>query len=241
MQKYIVFSSIMMIPLILLSVNAAETGNDVHTNTYYSWGLLYEALDLKTAQSWSLSFNDITDSFAKDNILEFADKWFIKGYSDGTFRPNSPISRAEFLSVVMKSLNIQVFSWAINKTFTDIPVDWTWMVMYAEKGNELWIIKWQMIGDELKFRPNENVTRAEALAILLRAAKINVPDNLATEFTDIPVGSEWMIKYISKAKELGVAAWQTINWSLVFRPNAPMTRAEAIRVVANTIKISTYK
>lgn len=175
-----------------------------------------------------ITFSDIANSFARDDILQFASEWILVGYGDWTFRPNNPITRAEFLGVLMKALNIDVGSWPVT-TFTDIPA--SWMNKYVEKAKEYWI-KWQVKDGKSIFRPNDPITRAEAMAMLISISEITPSANTTTDFTDIT--NDWMIKYIEKAKELWIAEWQTIDGKLVFRPNDPITRAEAVRVIKNT-------
>lgn len=161
-----------------------------------------------------------------------AKKGIIKGYSDGTFRPENPITRAEFLSVTMKSLNIDVGS-SIVTVFTDIPTDGSWMIPYIEKARLLGIAQGQTINGILKFRPNDSITRAEAIAILLNAAKISVDLSvITTEFKDIPlVDGGWMIPYVVRAQSLGIINGQIIDGVLKFRPNDSITRAESVKII----------
>lgn len=49
-------------------------------------------------------FNDISDSWAADAIRAAASMGLIDGYPDGSFRPNAPISRAEAVAIVNRTL-----------------------------------------------------------------------------------------------------------------------------------------
>ena len=49
----------------------------------------------------SFPFSDIADSFAKDYITALYGSGIVHGYDDGTFRPDTPVSRIEFLKMVM--------------------------------------------------------------------------------------------------------------------------------------------
>ncbi|EKE28074.1 MAG: S-layer protein [uncultured bacterium (gcode 4)] len=188
--------------------------------------------------TWVISFSDIETSFAKDDILDFARKWILRWYPDWTFRPNNPITRAEFLGVAMKTLNI---STDVNATvdFVDIPSEWFWMIPYIAKAWELWVAYWQIIDWQKKFRPNDPVTRAEALTMLLNAAKISSPSGVTTNFVDIPTETSWAIRYITKAQELWIISWQiSVSWDPIFRPNDSITRAEAVRIIKNTLALT---
>ncbi len=49
-------------------------------------------------------FNDIDSSWARSTIEEVYRCGIINGYTDGTFRPNSPISRAEAVTMINRML-----------------------------------------------------------------------------------------------------------------------------------------
>ncbi|EKE29750.1 MAG: S-layer protein [uncultured bacterium (gcode 4)] len=188
-----------------------------------------------TTWTWVITFSDIASSFAREDILDFARRWILRWYPDWTFRPNNPITRAEFLWVSMKTLWI---STDVNATvsFVDIPSEWSWMIPYIAKAWELGIAYGQIIDWQRKFRPNDPVTRAEALTMLLNAAKISVSEGVSTNFVDIPTETSWAIKYISKAQELWIISWQiSVSWDPIFRPNDAITRAEAVRIIKNAL------
>lgn len=49
-------------------------------------------------------FSDIEGHWAEDNIIVAQQLGLIKGYPDGTFRPNEHMTRAEVVSLIVKSL-----------------------------------------------------------------------------------------------------------------------------------------
>jgi hypothetical protein len=193
-----------------------------------------------TPNSRKMNFSDIGDSFAKDDIKKLFEMRAIKGYPDGTFRPNDKITRAEFLAITFRALDIAVDENA-KTDFTDIPAEAQWMVGYVAKAKELGIVQGQVIDGKLKFRPNDGITRAEALAILLKTKKISVDENAKTDFADIPAEAQWMVGYVAKAKELGIVQGQVIDGKLKFRPNDGITRAEASRIVVKAIGLEDGK
>ncbi|MEI6710990.1 MAG: S-layer homology domain-containing protein [bacterium] len=86
----------------------------------------------------------------------------------------------------MNSLHISV-NGITETTFGDIPTgEGSWAMPYTQKAQQLGIVYGQTIGGILKFRPNDSITRAEAVIILLRAANIPVNSSLqTTDFQDI--------------------------------------------------------
>jgi hypothetical protein len=73
--------------------------------------------------SGAITFSDISDSWAKESIISAAAKGWIKGYEDGTFKPNQYVTRAEFVTVVNNVLERKVKAENIPadaKQFTDL-------------------------------------------------------------------------------------------------------------------------
>jgi S-layer homology domain len=69
-------------------------------------------------------FQDVKDHWAQACIEELADKKIISGYyEDGTFRPNRPVSRAEFAAMIRRAFpDAKTVRNPI--TFADIPTDY---------------------------------------------------------------------------------------------------------------------
>ncbi|MDD3302292.1 MAG: S-layer homology domain-containing protein [Candidatus Gracilibacteria bacterium] len=212
------------------SVESTGTGKtNSNDNNNVSDGEISITLEDTTSQDMDI-FSDIKESFANGYIKELYNKGIVKGYEDKTFKPDNNITRAEFLSIVMKALEIDLTSTGTND-FVDIPSDGEWMIKYIMKAKELGIVSGQIIDSKLKFRPNDFITRAEAISILLKTSNMDLTSTLTNDFVDIPLDGEWMIKYVIKAKELGIISGQIIDSKLKFRPNDFITRAEVSKVV----------
>ena len=56
------------------------------------------------ANTSAASFSDIANHWAKDEISAAANNGWITGYTDGTFRPNNRITRAEAMALVNRVL-----------------------------------------------------------------------------------------------------------------------------------------
>jgi len=113
-------------------------------------------------------------------------------------------------------------------TFNDVDKD-SWIAKVVAKAAEL-----NMIDTENKnFRPNDNVSRAEAMKLLLGAAGVEIEEITTTDFTDV---TGWAVKYVQTAKNLGIVDGQVINGKLVFRPSDSITRAEVAKIVVKTMK-----
>lgn len=113
-----------------------------------------------------LSFTDVkaTDWFAEP-VQGLTRIGALKGYADGSFRPNRNISRAEF--VVILSRFFPQFE-GEKKTFSDVTEDGEFAWAYddiAEAAGRGWI---SGSGDG-NFQPKEPITRAQAIKIINRA------------------------------------------------------------------------
>lgn len=94
----------------------------------------------------------------------------IKGYEDGTFRPNAPITRAEFATIASK------FDEIIGgdvKGFYDVPAS-HWALKYINSAYERgWVTGYE----DGSFRPDRNITRAEVVTVtnkmLIRYADVD--------------------------------------------------------------------
>jgi hypothetical protein len=79
-------------------------------------------------------------------------------------------------------------------TFGDVDAS-SWVAKVVAKASELGLID----TNNTNFRPNDNITRAEAMKMLLNAAGIEVQDSTTSTFSDV---SGWAVKYVETAKNL---------------------------------------
>ncbi|MDD5213318.1 MAG: S8 family serine peptidase [Candidatus Gracilibacteria bacterium] len=185
----------------------------------------------KTYTIQSTNLKDLTNHFSKKYVDELISRKVIKGYSDNTFKPDNAITRAEYLSILMKALNISVDSSLVKSSFSDIS-DGTWIIKYTELAKT----DFDISTNSDKFRPNDFITRAEALAMLFKISKLSLQTNSSNTFKDSDL-ENWMTKYTIKAKSLGLVKGQDINGKTYFKPNSNITRAETSKIVVNLLKI----
>ena len=90
-------------------------------------------------------------------------KGIFSGYEDGTVRPANRITREEMVTVIIKSLKIDVDT-AATTSFVDSD-SITWSAPYVAKAVELGFVNGY--GDN-SFKPDSPITRAEAFTIFAR-------------------------------------------------------------------------
>ena len=110
------------------------------------------------------SFPDVpTDYWAYPEIMELVKAGAINGYPDGTFKPEFPVTRAEFAKMVVLTLSIPQTTPA-TPSFSDLnPAEWYYG--YVEGAVEHGLIKGYPDGT---FQPQGNITLAEVLTVVLR-------------------------------------------------------------------------
>ena len=168
-------------------------------------------------------FNNAASTLANADIVE--------GFPDGTFQGTQAITRAEFVTMVVRFL--EDTSYTGSDRFNDISGHWAREYINAA-GQYDWIRGFGS-GD---FRPNQNITRAEAAAIVNRMLE-RQPESAAdllpgmVTWPDNMNQNSWFYLYIQEAtnshdyemKADGIhETWTELreprNWTVLERPNS---------------------
>jgi len=84
-------------------------------------------------------------------------------------------------------------------------------------------------GDGVNFRPEDSVTRAEFLKMVLSALEL-YDGNAKCSFDDVPIGA-WYYPYVASANEISIVSGQGNN---LFNPDASISRQDAVKIMHNT-------
>ena len=161
------------------------TPSQLNTDDHYAYvigypdGSVHPNGEITRAEVATIFFRLLRDDVRSANFTTYnaytdvsADKWYnnpistmsrlgiIKGYPDGTFRPNDPITRAEFAAIAARFDEHKAAKLA---SFTDIYGHWAVSEISLAYENG-WIKGY----NDGTFRPNRNITRAEAMALINR-------------------------------------------------------------------------
>lgn len=142
------------------------------------------------------------------------------GYTDGKLHLENNISRAEFVTVIIRTLGYDYLLGAAENKFTDVP-DNHWAKDYIALANALGYV--QGIGDN-KFNPDANVTIVEAEAVLLRILG----------YGDLAAKIGWPNGYTIYSSQLGML--ENIN----IYNSVPATRGHISQLIANTLEVPFY-
>lgn len=174
-----------------------------------------------TVSSTVHAFLDTENHWAKNAIDEFGENNIIKGYEDDTFRPDNYMTRAEVVTVINRMLGLKRESLAY---IPDIARQ-DWYYSEIRKAMKSGIIK----GDENGYiKPNDNITREEAIVMLARAFKITTDSVGAEEYTDANSVSDWAKNEVRAFYKL-----EYINGYAdgEIKPKESITRAEFVTIL----------
>lgn len=153
---------------------------------------------------------------------------YIIGYEDGTVRPGANITRAEVATIFFRLLTDETREsyWSQSSGFTDVASE-AWYNNAVSTLTRAGILDGYEDGS---FRPNASITRAEFTKIAVSFFK-HVGGASSNPFNDVP-DSAWYAEFVKAAAELGLIDGYEDG---TFRPNAPITRAEACTIVNRTL------
>ena len=176
---------------------------------------------LADISGYQTKFNDIAASTAKEDIMRLEKAGIVKGTTPTTYEPNRAITRAEFLAIAMGAFGYDLYVPAKSLPFTDVDSSsWQARVISAALENNVIYGDTNASGARV-FRPNSQITKVEALAIVYKLSGIEVKDAKMHSFTD--AAAAWQNTLLSHAEYLEVISVPTDK---KFNPNAGISRAD---------------
>ncbi|MFH1533927.1 MAG: S-layer homology domain-containing protein [Nitrospirota bacterium] len=183
-----------------------------------------------TIQTASAQFSDLFKNNKNYEAIIFLEgSNILVGYSDGTFRPNNEVNRAEFLKITLEGSKIPLDKNDISLPFPDTQND-EWYRPYIQKAYDSgWIVGF----NDGTFKPDQTITKAEALKILGEVQQWQLNENpQSSPFQDIDL-NEWYAAYVVYANDHD---YLEENGEL-FEPQNLMTRANISEVLYRTITV----
>lgn len=183
----------------------------------------------KEVHIFNTNFKEIENHWAKSSVELLVSKGIVSGYSDGTFRPEKNLTRAEAIVIVLKTAEIAPIQNAniITPDASEVP---EWSKGYVQSAvNEGFISGYK----DGTLRMNNDITREEILAMILKATKSNLSTSNTLNFKDMNDISEWAIKYVETAVTEKLINGYPDN---TFRGRNNITRAEISVIVSKLLK-----
>ncbi len=166
---------------------------------------------------------DIADHWSKKYVLSLVKEQKMKGYPDGTFRPEEGMTRAEFATVLCNILNLEIKG---KKEFADTSNHWAKGQISAVY--EAGIVK----GYGHNFKPDELITREDMLVMVTRSIQL-LPKETNLVFKDEEQISSYAKEAIDQAVANGILSGYEDQ---TFRPKAIAKRGEVAKIVFLIVK-----
>ncbi len=177
--------------------------------------------------SSQLFFNDTKGHWAEEYINQLYEDEVVSGKSEGIFEPNGLITRAELTKIAILAFGHSISSSIKEHPFQDVPKN-SWFAPYVEEAKRLGFVSGYDSGG---FGPNDFVTRAAALKILLGAAGID-PIDMTPDFPDVTTDA-WFADYVGFAQQNEIVGGYADG---SFGPGNNMTRAQVAKVVIKLLE-----
>ena len=137
-------------------------------------------------------YSDIAGEKCEGAVNVLSALGVIDGYEDGTYRPDTTISRAELTKIVVTALGVADYASATTSSYTDM-ANAQWAVPYVEYAKNLNLVEGYGNG---KFGPSDPITYEQAATLIVRAI------GYTTECNEM--NGSWPAIYIQKATALGI-------------------------------------
>lgn len=173
-------------------------------------------------------FTDISNHWAFDAIVKAVERGIIKGYEDGTFRPNGVVNRSELMVMLVRALKLPNTDTVI--PFEDASSIPAWARSSISSAVKSGLIKGY---EDNSFRPDGKVTRIEFVAMVARALDLKSGTKSTLPFADADQIPAWGKEYAAAAYEAGLIQGKGNDR---FAPNDPVTRAEAVTLLLRMSK-----
>ncbi|MNW27496.1 Endo-1,4-beta-xylanase A precursor [compost metagenome] len=181
-------------------------------------------------------FADTVNHWANGAIVNMASRLVIEGTSASTFEPNREITRAEFATIAVRAFGLQDQS-RTGKTFSDVNQD-AWYQTYVNTASAYGLLTGYNDGS---FKPNQNISREEAIAILIRAVKLAHVDTAANSLSELEsykdgdLVSSWATAAVGFAVQQGIVKGDHAG---MLNSQSPVSRAETAALIERILKFA---
>ncbi|WP_338553020.1 NEAT domain-containing protein [Paenibacillus sp. KS-LC4] len=173
-------------------------------------------------------FKDIQGHWAQASIEKALELGIVKGYSDGKFRPNGVVTRAEFAVLISRALKLTDGS--TSAAFNDSKLIPAWAKPHIDRAAKAGLISGYANGT---FLPSKEINRSELTSIIVRAAKLDIDESNELSFADTASIPDWAKNDIAAAAKAGYVQGKGDN---KFEPLAHATRAEALTLIMKLLE-----
>lgn len=191
-----------------------------------------DADDINQITGGNSGFPDVASSHWASGYIQFVkDNKIMLGDENGLFKPDDSITREEWVKTILTAFVIDTKDAKCD--FSDVDEE-RWSYPYIAKAFEMMIINGV---SDTEFAPAESISRQDAAVIFYRGAKAAREDGFSeiemSSFTDADDIADYAIEPINLLYKLKVLNGYEDG---SFRPNAPITRAEAAKMIYTALE-----
>ncbi|WP_282020316.1 S8 family peptidase [Planomicrobium okeanokoites] len=182
---------------------------------------------VQSLQSKVALFPDLrTDYWYSESIQYIFERGIVTGFPDGTYRPESTITRAEAMTMIGRALGLKTD--ATKHYFKDVKTD-SYAAGYINKAYELGYIKGVT---STSFHPESPIKRGDMAVIMKRVFELT--SSGGNTFSDVDA-SKYYADAVQATYENGIVQGYKIDNT--FRPEASITRAENAEILSKSLKL----
>lgn len=170
--------------------------------------------------------SDTKGNFAEDQIQTWIDDGLIKGYSDGSFKPNNFITRAEFMSLVNRAFG---YTKETDISFEDVTKD-AWYYKDISKAIEAGYLHGY---PDHTIKPQYHITRQEVAKVIAVIKNLNKDEKSANSFIDSSSISNWSKGFVGSVLAENLMVGYPDG---SFKPLHNITRAEVVVTLNNVLE-----
>jgi hypothetical protein len=169
------------------------------------------------------NLSDYAGNWAEPFIKVLIDKNIIVGYPDGTFKPDQPVTRAEFAALLNKAFELPPIR--ESRAFRDVPANY-WAAAVIDKAYRSGFLAGY---PNKTFAPNQNIIRIESLVSLTNGSKLQPdgsPDRVDELFADAAQVPDYGRNALLAATQKCVSVSLSYPVNKNYDPNRIATRAD---------------
>ena len=166
-------------------------------------------------------FYDTDGHWALTSIDYMVKKGVLSGYTDGSFRPDATVTRAEFVKMTVETFGLVG---SVSPGFADVaPSDWYYPYVASAKAQGF------LIDYGTYFNPNTEMTREEAVTLVSRYLDLPADKtHTSAVYADYNTITPEYRAHVLRASYAGLIKGYP---DITFRPQKTLTRAEALVVL----------
>lgn len=176
-----------------------------------------------------VDLKDARGHWAEKEIFDLYDKGVIKGKTENAFDPDGQITRAEFMAILVRAMNLDTVAFAGD--FNDVAYNsWYADILATAKQNGL------LAGSNGNANPDQAITREEMVQIIVRAYEMSCGEIKVgggfLDYADAGAISDWAQMAVIKASEIGLVNGTGDG---CYSPKANTTRAQSAVLIVRLL------